>query len=104
MTPRSFYEHPSTSFIKNFIEGQQHSVYLLQFDSEWPLVEFWKDKIKPAREVLDEFITPFLNQALEKQMKGHASDPVSKREDDTLLAHLVKHTQDPKILRDEVST
>ena len=64
------------------------------FGSEWPLAEFWKNKIAPLRKVMDDFTGPVLAAALEKgeQVRKKEKDAVDD-EDLTLLAHLVKHTQ-----------
>ena len=64
------------------------------FGSEWPLAEFWKDKIAPLRKVVDDFTGPVLAAALEKRERGlNQEKDVVNDEDLTLLAHLVKHTQ-----------
>lgn len=75
----------------------------LSYNANWPLLEFWKDAVKPARKVINDFTEPFIRQALEQREKELASQMEAKGEDETLLAHLVKHTQDPIVLQDEVS-
>ncbi|KDR74359.1 hypothetical protein GALMADRAFT_580139 [Galerina marginata CBS 339.88] len=99
----SFYEHPSTVFIKAFTEGQVLSVSRFGFGSDWPLAELWKDRVAPLREVMDSFTEPLILKAREERMSQLSGQKEGKDEEDlTLLAHLVKHTQDPKILKDEL--
>lgn len=68
-------------------------------------MEFGKDKIKPLRKIIDEFTEPLMMEAL-KRLEKEVSGEMDKKseEDSNLLAHLVRHTQDPKVLKDEVST
>ena len=91
----SFYNHPSTIFVKAFSEGQDLSVERLSFGKDWPLLEFWSDKVAPLRKVMDNFMEPLMDEALAKRnfelSKG--VDAKDKDENDNLLAHLVRHTQ-----------
>ena len=58
----------------------------------WPLIEFWSDEIKPLRKTMDKFTEPVLFEALRKKNAG-AEGKESIEEDDTLLSHLIQHTQ-----------
>ncbi|KAF9475912.1 cytochrome P450 monooxygenase pc-3 [Pholiota conissans] len=102
--PSSFYAHPSTAFVKAFTEGQLNSVCRMNYGNEWPLWEFWKDEVKPQRRIIDAFAEPLLRKALEMREKetSGGGDESKDEEDVTLLAHLVRHTQDPNILKDEL--
>ncbi|KAF9475904.1 cytochrome P450 [Pholiota conissans] len=99
----SFYAHPSTEFVKAFSEGQMKSVSRLGYGPEWALLEFGKDSVKPLRKVIDNFTQPLMVEALrrrEQELKGEVDS--KNEEDGNLLAHLVRHTQDPKVLQDEL--
>ncbi|KAJ7499692.1 cytochrome P450 monooxygenase pc-3 [Mycena latifolia] len=98
--PASFLSHPSNTFVNAFLEGQRLHVARSRFGSKWPLNEFWKDRVKPHREVIDQFIEPILNEALMK--KAGCSTQDSKAEADTLLSHLLQGTDDKQIIRDEI--
>jgi hypothetical protein len=92
--PSSFTEHASNTFVTAFQEGQIIGIDRMGFGSEWPLAEFWKDKIAPLRKVMDDFTGPVLAAALEKREQERKKEKdVANDEDLTLLAHLVKHTQ-----------
>ncbi|PPQ86763.1 hypothetical protein CVT25_012408 [Psilocybe cyanescens] len=116
----SFYNHPSTKFVKAFTEGLILAAVRTGLGREWPLVEFGHDKITPLRKVMDEFTDPLMKMALAKREQDLADGIESKdKEEMTLLAHLVNHTQgqiiytttgfielinpvDPKMLKDEL--
>ena len=91
----SFYDHPSTVFAKAFKEGQSLSVLRSLLGKDWPLLEFWSDKVAPFRKVMDSFTEPLMEAALAKRnlelSKG--VDIKDNDENDNLLAHLVRHTQ-----------
>ncbi|KAF8905831.1 cytochrome P450 monooxygenase pc-3 [Gymnopilus junonius] len=102
--PESFKNHPSTEFVNSFMEGQILSVERIGLGSDWPLAEFLKDKVAPMRHIIDRFVGPVLAQAQgEKLSELSDKGGLSSEEDTTLLAHLLRHTQDPKILKDELA-
>lgn len=88
------------------MEGQRRSFIRLAFGKDWALREFWKDDVNPLRKIMDSFTEPLMIDALAKRDKDMKSEARGERkvedEDLTLLSHLVKHTQDPKILKDEL--
>ncbi|KAF8164796.1 cytochrome P450 monooxygenase pc-3 [Crassisporium funariophilum] len=94
--------HPSTIFVIAFIEGQVLGSRRTTFGADWPLTEFWGDKIKPLRKIMDGFIDPVMTEALAKRESEMKLQKTADNEEDNLLAHLVKHTQDTKILKDEL--
>ncbi|PPR02520.1 hypothetical protein CVT26_012004 [Gymnopilus dilepis] len=98
--PPEFENHPSNVFVNAFMEGQRISAIRTRMGPNWPLAEFWHDKVKPLREIMDSFTEPLLRAALEKNATDEKTD--DKDDGDTLLAHLVKHTQDVDVLKDEV--
>ncbi|KDR74434.1 hypothetical protein GALMADRAFT_141472 [Galerina marginata CBS 339.88] len=97
-----FLNHPSNVFVDAFLEGQTTASLRTRMGPNWPLSEFWEDKIKPLRKVMDGFTEPLLLQALAN--KKIASEKDIKVDDDaaTLLSHLVQHTQDVDVLKDEL--
>jgi hypothetical protein len=91
----SFHNHPSTIFVKAFSEGQNLAIERSSFGNDWPLLEFWSDKVAPLRKVMDNFTEPLMEEALAKR-KLKLSKGVDAKDDDendNLLAHLVRHTQ-----------
>ncbi|KAF9040810.1 cytochrome P450 [Panaeolus papilionaceus] len=103
----TFHNHPSNSFLHAFNQGQHKVAVRGGGGRDWPFFEFWKDEIVPLRKQIDAFTEPILKEALEKReqrLKNKASndDDKNDEEENTLLAHLVNHTQDPKILMDEL--
>ncbi|KAJ3511200.1 hypothetical protein NLJ89_g4237 [Agrocybe chaxingu] len=100
--PISFYNHPSRVFAQAFTDAQLRLALRLGVGNEWLLTEFFGDKIQPLRKVMDDFTEPLMKAALEKRERDLQEKVDEKTEEPNLLAHLVKHTQDEKILKDEL--
>ena len=81
--------------MKAFSEGQNLTVERSTFGNDWPLLEFWSDKVAPLRNIMDNFTEPLMEDALAKRNLELAKGADAKVEDenDNLLAHLVRHTQ-----------
>ena len=95
----AFVNHPSNKFASAFVEGQDSSLRRTGYGQNWPLLEFWKDKVKPSRKVVDQFIEPVLAEALAKRTQGTIGDKAypdgakADLEGDTLLNYLTSQTQ-----------
>jgi hypothetical protein len=101
----TFTNHFANIFAHAFNEGQLFAASRSAFADEWPLAEFWTDKIFPERKVMDDFTEPLLREVLatrERNVKSAERGDVIDNEDLTLLSHLARHTQDPKIIKDEL--
>ena len=94
----SFYNHPSTIFVKAFTEGQNLTVIRSSLGDDWPLLEFWSDKVAPLRKVMDSFTEPLMEDALARRNHelSQGADVKGDDENGNLLAYLVKHTQGMK--------
>ena len=91
----SFYNHPSTIFAEAFTEGQNLTAYRTSLGNDWPLVEFWSDKVGSLRKVMDNFTEPLMEDALAKRNFELSKGADAKDDDEkgNLLEYLVKHTQ-----------
>ncbi|KAI0073816.1 cytochrome P450 [Panus rudis PR-1116 ss-1] len=102
-------EEPSLAndFSKAFLEAQLNSSSRSRKTAAWPVTEIFSDSVAGPMKVIDSFIDPILKDALEKKAAGGGGGGVGEKdvksvaEDETLLGHLVKLTDDPKILKDE---
>ena len=65
----------------------------MPFGNDWPLLEFWSDKVAPFRKVIDNFIEPLMENAIQKRNTELSTNAKDDDENGNLLAHLVKHTQ-----------
>lgn len=67
----------------------------LAFGNDWPLFEFWSDKVAPFRKIMDDFTESLMEEAFEKRKLELAKGADAKvdNENDNLLAHLIRHTQ-----------
>lgn len=89
--------------------------------ASWPLREIFRDKVKPLRKVLDDFIQPLLSEGYERKAKGvKSAESEKKLVDMTLLDRLVEEADskhhftfenflanfnllaDPKVVQDEL--
>ena len=88
--------HPSTLFVEAFQEGQFLTSSRGNYGIDWPLKEFWKDKVKPLRRQMDVFLEPILAKALadrKNRDEKTAQGQEKLMEAETLLDHLVNQTQ-----------
>jgi hypothetical protein len=101
--PPAFASHSSNIFARAFSQSQLLVTSRSAYADEWPLAEFWTDRIYPQRKILDNFTEPLMLEALAKRESSLKSAKKGEDEDLTLLSHLVRHTQDPKIIQDELA-
>ncbi|KIM86057.1 hypothetical protein PILCRDRAFT_816605 [Piloderma croceum F 1598] len=91
---------PAEQFSKAFT----HAQYIVSERSKlgwiWPLLEIFEDRTKEPMKVVDSFLEPLVQYAIEK----HDSDDVKEKDEhsETLLDHLVKLTTDRNVLKDEL--
>ncbi|KAF8147490.1 cytochrome P450 [Crassisporium funariophilum] len=97
----SFLNHSSNIFVDAFLAGQTLSSLRTRVGPNWPLAEFWHDKIIPLRKIMDRFTEPLLIEALAKKA-AQEKDIKTEEDSDTLLTHLINHTQDVIFLKDEL--
>ncbi|RDB15427.1 hypothetical protein Hypma_004172 [Hypsizygus marmoreus] len=99
--------HPANVFAHAFISGQTLSSLRTRYGPSWALVEFWEDRVKPHREVVDAFLSPILEEALRtverKKRVSDGDEGSDEGEKETLLDNLVSQTQNRQILKDELT-
>jgi hypothetical protein len=88
--------HSSNTFALAFATGQNCVAMRARFGLHWPLFEFWEDRARKNRRIVDQFIDPILTEAIaknkaakEKAINTEVGDPA---EAETLLDHLVNFT------------
>jgi cytochrome P450 len=102
------HDHPANKFSRAFDEAQRLIALRARLGANWPLAEFWKDKVKEQMQVVNAFIEPILRAAVEKHRASGGKTLSSPDEDrevkdgETLLDHLINYTQDEAVLRDEI--
>ncbi|KAF7318139.1 hypothetical protein HMN09_00322000 [Mycena chlorophos] len=87
-----FVNHPSNTYVRAFVESQWLTVQRAAFQKRWPLFEFWSDRVKPQRKIIDEFIEPIMNDALASKGKTWTRENKENGEGETFLDHLVRGT------------
>ncbi|KIK53194.1 hypothetical protein GYMLUDRAFT_49516 [Collybiopsis luxurians FD-317 M1] len=99
----SIMNHPSNVFVRAFMQGQIQTAFRARFGTMWALKEFWSDKVLPDRIRVDEFVHPILEERKKQHLAMAASEKVNDDgEGETFLDHLIKHTEDKQIIKDEL--
>ncbi|TFK21754.1 cytochrome P450 monooxygenase pc-3 [Coprinopsis marcescibilis] len=94
---REFTDHPSNAFADSFDSALYELVECTLLGNDWPLREIFGDRVLPKKKIVDQFIEPIVQRALE-QRKGR--DETEKSE--CLLQELLSQTQDLTLLKDEL--
>ncbi|KAL1713598.1 cytochrome P450 [Schizophyllum commune] len=103
--PQQFREHPSNRFVDAFTEGQNLLALRTRGGATaWRLYEFWRDRVAPKRRVVDEFVRSILDDPAfaARDVEARVEAAGKPGENDTLLHHLLNHTQDKQVLTDEI--
>ncbi|EIM82729.1 cytochrome P450 monooxygenase pc-3 [Stereum hirsutum FP-91666 SS1] len=90
-----------SDFAATFTDAQTTTLTRLRFGPVWPLFEFWRDKPAHRMKSLDHVIDPIVRYAIEKQKSTAGQKDSKPEEEETLLEHLVKTTDDFKLIKDE---
>ncbi|KAI1783318.1 cytochrome P450 [Ganoderma leucocontextum] len=96
--------HPADRFVRSFQDGLEATAMRGRFLQSYPLFEFWGDKVEKHLGEVHKFIDPIVGAALRRKAeRQRAGEDIEKdvRDDETLLEHLVKFTDDGKMLKDE---
>lgn len=93
--------HPSDSFADAFQKAQVASGARSRFGWFWPLGEFWEDKVEKEIQAVFDYVDPIVKRAVEARKAKELSKTGGGDDDETLLEHMTRLTDDPIILRDE---
>ncbi|KAM5534915.1 hypothetical protein V8D89_011470 [Ganoderma adspersum] len=90
-------------FSEAFSDVQLALAFRLRTGWTWAFKEIWKGQTDDHMEVVDAYLQPILEEAVKKNPSVVCKTEKASEDDDdeTLLDHLVKQTQDPKVLHDE---
>jgi hypothetical protein len=77
-------------FVKAFTGGLEVLANRIRIGPTWALTEFWTDKAKGNREILDKIMQPYLDAEFLKKREGKLED--NEEEGKTLLSSLVQYT------------
>lgn len=87
--------HTSDRFAVAFTAAQHHLALRSRRASVWPLWELWKDQTKESMDIIYDFISPLIKEALSKKglkQSGVGSEKEEDGQPTTLLDHLVQQT------------
>ena len=79
-----FVNHSSNKLVDAFTASQLLIALCARQGAIWPLMEFWVDKVKPHKKVIDEFIELILADALTRRasVESQSSAEKEKADDD----------------------
>ncbi|KAI0337412.1 cytochrome P450 monooxygenase pc-3 [Trametopsis cervina] len=102
---------PADAFASAFAAAQDVIADRSRIGWVWPWRELWTDRTAAPMKVVDAYLTPIVERALERRREEKAAGlggvgvegkEEEIGEEETLLDHLVKFVDDPVILHDEV--
>ncbi|VDB86505.1 unnamed protein product [Peniophora sp. CBMAI 1063] len=99
--------HPANVFTRAFSQVQSEAAVRVRYGALWPFFELSGDRTKKHMKIIDTFIEPIISDAIEKDRtdKRRGVDTSlggNGNSADTLLGHLVKVTDDRKLIKDEI--
>ena len=90
----TFVHHPSNVFADAFLAGQIQAALRSRLGPNWPLGEFWRDKVKPHREIVDRFVEPLMVDALSKKQQKEKEMGDVKAEDESVTSLMTLKVRD----------
>ncbi|KAI0356452.1 cytochrome P450 monooxygenase pc-3 [Trametes cingulata] len=106
IAPKFAREPSAADKFSTAFQGAQHVIAMRTREGwTWHWWELWQDKSAEHMRVVDSFLQPILEEATAKKHATKALDGTGEHkvdESETLLDHLVKITNDPVILHDEM--
>jgi len=105
------HDHPANKFAAAFDEAQRLIALRARVGINWPLTEFWKDKVKEQMVVINGFIDPILRAAIERKRASGTGDKATVdekerevKEGESLLDHLINYTDGKRLTRSRLSS
>ncbi|KAF8603624.1 cytochrome P450 monooxygenase pc-1 [Ceratobasidium sp. AG-I] len=93
----------STRFSQAFQNVQNKVLVRMTLATLWPYLEMFWDRTGTEMRVVDEYIRPVLKAKLDaRRLSSLTKEDVEETEGETLLDYLVQHTDDEKIIKDEL--
>ncbi|CAE6448865.1 unnamed protein product [Rhizoctonia solani] len=92
-------EIEGNKFSEAFMSIQAQVVVRFSYGALWPYMEFFSDRTRKDMRVIDAFIQPILETKLRLKEKDGLED---NEERETLIDHLVRLTDDEKLIKDEL--
>ncbi|KDR78034.1 hypothetical protein GALMADRAFT_64763 [Galerina marginata CBS 339.88] len=93
----------ANTFAHAFLAAQEVISIRERYGWVWPLAEMFKDESYAPMQVVNAYIEPIVKEALaKKQNFPHLDKDQENPDDETLLDHLVRVTDDPIVLKDEI--
>ncbi|KLO20137.1 cytochrome P450 monooxygenase pc-1 [Schizopora paradoxa] len=98
----------ATKFSNAFSLAQEKTAGRSRYGASWPLFNFWGVRTKDSMDIINAFIDPIMREAVakkkenSKQIRSESAVDSDADEGESFLDNLVKHTEDPILLRDEI--
>ncbi|EJD51740.1 cytochrome P450, partial [Auricularia subglabra TFB-10046 SS5] len=92
----------SDEFVRAFEDAKRAILERLHSGILWPFRELFRDRSRSAMKVIDAYIDPILQLALERKRINKSSPAPDEKEASTLLDHLLSSTDDQQVIKDEI--
>jgi cytochrome P450 len=93
----------ANAFAHAFLQAQEVIAIRERYGWVWPLAEMFKDETYEPMQVVNAYIEPIVKDALaKKQTSSSQGKGEENLDEETLLGHLVRVTNDPIVLKDEI--
>ncbi|QRV92987.1 cytochrome P450 family protein [Ceratobasidium sp. AG-Ba] len=96
-------EGKSMGFANAFRRVQEKVITRFTLVNLWPYFEMFWDRTGGEMRVIDGYIAPILRKKLEAKKRGESKATNGGEEAEALLDFLVRHTDDEKIIKDELT-
>ncbi|KAJ3507902.1 hypothetical protein NLJ89_g6044 [Agrocybe chaxingu] len=100
--PRTARGDAANAFATAFLEAQAIISIRERYGWVWPLAEIFKDKSAEPMRIVNSYIEPIVKEALAKKRAPSEQEKLEENDNATLLDHLVRVTDDPVVLKDEI--
>jgi len=95
------HDHPANKFSRTFNEIQRLIALRSRLGVNWPIAEFWKDKVLEQMKVINRFIEPIMRAAVARKQaqRWDAKEEASLEKErevkdgESLLDHLINYTE-----------
>ncbi|KAG9128415.1 hypothetical protein FRC07_013755 [Ceratobasidium sp. 392] len=92
----------STGFAEAFSSVLDKMMLRFNYADAWAYLEMFWDRTGEDMRVIHSYVEPILRAKLDKKRKGELKTDEEGEDEATLLDHLVQHTDDEKVIRDEL--
>ncbi|KAF8605268.1 cytochrome P450 [Ceratobasidium sp. AG-I] len=100
MVPPNLVTKDSENLMNAFNELQKAASTRIRIGSNWPLFELFSDRMKGPKQVVDAYIMPIVNAAVDAKSNSSQVQKDGEESPQNMLEYLVSQTEDSYLVRD----